>query len=64
MTITAKTIVDGHMQSVNVHPRHVIFYFRDSGSGLVRLRLIDGSDAVTDLRVARVAELVDGRETA
>ena len=60
MKITAKVIVEGQLQSVTVVPSSVVYYFRDNTTGLVRLRLADGSDAVTDLRIARVAEVLDG----
>lgn len=60
--ISAKTIVSGILQSVSVHPRHIAYFFRDDNSGLVRLRLTDGSDAITDLRISRVSELVAGEQ--
>lgn len=58
MIITAKVIVEGQLQSVTVLPQNVVYYFRDNTTGLVRMRLADGSDAITDLRIARVAEIV------
>ena len=58
--LTAKVIVDGELRTVSVKPSHVVFFFRDDDSGLIRLRLIDGSDALTDLRLARVTEIVGG----
>jgi hypothetical protein len=60
--ISAKTVVSGNMQSVSVHPRHIVYFYRDDNTGLVRLRLTDGSDAITDLRILRVSELVAGEQ--
>ncbi len=59
MKITAKVIVEGQLQVVSVMAQSVVYFFRDDNSGLVRLRLADGSDAVTDLRIARVIEILD-----
>lgn len=61
MILKAKIIIDGAVQSVSVKGEHVVYFFRDEDSALVRLRLIDGSEAVTDLRLARVTEIVTAK---
>jgi len=58
MIIKAKIIIDGAVQSVSIKGEHVVYFFRDEDSALVRLRLVDGSEAVTDLRLSRVTEIV------
>jgi len=61
MLIKSTIMIDGELRIVNVNPKHIVYYFRDPSSSLVRMRLVDGGDAVTDLRLSRVDELVNSK---
>jgi hypothetical protein len=48
----------GTRERVEINPRFVVYYFRDNSTGLTQLRLVDGTDASTDLRYSKVIELI------
>ena len=56
----AKVTISGRVESVTVNAAQVVYFYRDADSGHVHLRLIDGSDVVSDLRIAKITELVAG----
>ena len=48
----------GTRERVEINPRFVVYYYRDASTGLTNMRLIEGTDATTDLRYSKVVELV------